>query len=151
MGSSVTRSAAFLFAGALLATAGVAHAQEAAPANPAQSASVGAELPWYQRFSASSGLTDTQPPPAVPDAPAWALSQRWGVTVDVREGQRLQGVDREVEPNQAAVGAYYQFTPRVRLGGELSVGEARNDSPIGSNQDDAETAAGVRIQSAFRF
>lgn len=135
----------------MLAAAGVASAQEAAPSRPEARASVGTSLPWYQRFSASNGVVDQESQSAVAVTPAWSLSQRWGVTVDVREAQRLQGVDRDFESNQAALGAFYQFTPRVRLGGELSVGEIRSDSPIDSNSEESEPAAGVRIQSAFRF
>ncbi len=130
-------------------TAGVAHAQEATPVEREQAR---AAAPWYQRFTHSNGLTETNPSLAG-DAvlpPAWTLNQRWGVTVDVREAE---APDRGVvapRADQAAVGAYYQFTPRVRVGGEVSVGAARGLAAE-PERGQEEPAAGVRIESAFRF
>jgi hypothetical protein len=72
--------------------------------------------------------------------------------VDVREAQRVQGVaEAGLQPDQTAVGAYYQFTPRVRLGGEVSLSAPRSEAPAVRPAEEAEPAAGVRIQSAFRF
>jgi hypothetical protein len=49
------------------------------------------------------------------------------------------------------VGAYYQFTPRLRVGGEVSVEEETPLAPVPNSIDEDETRAGVRIESAFRF
>lgn len=144
----MAKSLAWAIAGAVLATAGVARAQDA----PSEQQAAAAELPWYQHFTTSRGLSETLTGISENDRlapPSWTLTQRWGVTVDVREGQRL---DRgAVAEEQAAVGAYYQFTPRVRLGGELSLGATqREGAPAGVRHSEEETA-GVRIESAFRF
>jgi hypothetical protein len=126
-----------------LATAGAAHAQEVG-----QTAG-GTDLPWYQRFTSSTDLAE---PHAEAERlqPSWTLSQRWGVTVDVREAQRITSAT-ESRRDETAVGAYYQFTPRVRLGGELSLQTQRSDVAPTRQDEAQEPAAGVRIQSAFRF
>jgi hypothetical protein len=142
----VLKPAAWLIAGAVIATAGAAHAQEAVPGAAATSGSV----PWYQRFTASNSVTaDVTGNPEnvrLPD-PAWTLNQRWGVTLDVREAQRVDRLPETSRGDQTSVGAYYQFTPRMRLGGEVSV----EDTQRPGAREAEEPQAGVRIESAFRF
>lgn len=159
LGEAVGKHYAWVLAGAVLATAGVAHAQDnSAPTSAvADRNAVRAETPWYERFTTTHGVTETLTGSTENDrlpAPSWRLSDRWGVTVDVHQAQRI---DRALDPasreDQTAVGAYYQFTPRVRLGGEVSVGVPQ-DSPALSqaNHDDkTEPSAGVKLESAFRF
>lgn len=149
----MAKAAAWVFVGAaVFATAGVAHAQDTlAPAVDAPSASV----PWYQRFTTSTGLTENITGLTENDrdlAPEWTLSQRWGVTVDVREAQRVERSPDRLRTDQTAVGAYYQFTPRVRVGGEVSVETPQNltQSSVG-RAEATQSSAGVRLQSAFRF
>lgn len=143
--SEVAKSLAWVLAGAVIATAGVAHAQPAAPPLAAST-----ELPWFQRFTAAEGLTESLGD-STTIAPAWNLNQRWGVTVDLREADRIQRGPEGVEQNETAVGAYYQFTPRVRVGGEVSVGAAQRVTPVDPRRNGDEPAAGVRLESAFRF
>lgn len=144
------RPSAWVLAGAaVLATAGVAHAQDR-PAAGAEAASVA--VPWYQRFTTSTGVTESITGDSENDrilAPAWTLNQRWGVTVDVREAQRIERLP-EGRGDQTSVGAFYQFTPNVRVGGELSL---ETTAPPGSiaPREEEEPRAGVRIESAFRF
>lgn len=138
---------------AIMATAGVAHAQDrpVAPVAPGANAPVSA-VPWYQRFTTSSGVTETITGDVENDrlaAPSWTLNQRWGVTVDVQEAQRIERSPEGGRGDQTSVGAYYQFTPRLRVGGEVSV-EQTPLAPV-PTQDEEETRAGVRIESAFRF
>lgn len=146
---------AWVIAGAaVLATAGVAHAQER-PAVPAPAASGDSSAaPWYQRFTTSSGVTESITGERENDrafAPAWTLNQRWGVTVDVREAARIERSPELGHGDETSVGAYYQFTPSVRVGGEVSVetGSQAAISPVDPTRD--EPRAGVRIESAFRF
>lgn len=132
---------------------GVAHAQDrpVGVVAPGASAPTSA-VPWYQRFTTSSGVTETITGDTENDrlaAPTWTLDQRWGVTVDVREAQRIERSPEGGRGDQASVGAYYQFTPRLRVGGELSV-EQTPLAPVPA-PDEEETRAGVRIESAFRF
>ena len=135
-----------------MATAGAAHAQNNTAAVVAEAQSA---VPWYQRFTTSNGVTERIMGDAENDRllpPAWTLNQRWGVTVDVREAQRIERMPEGGRGDQTSVGAYYQFTPRVRLGGELSL--ESNELPgaaVVRRDDEEETRAGVRIESAFRF
>lgn len=149
------RPSAWVIAGAaVLASAGVAHAQDRTVAAAAQAespAATRAAVPWYQRFTTSTGVTEQITGESENDrhiAPAWTLNQRWGVTLDVREAERIERLP-ETGGDQASVGAYYQFTPRVRLGGEVSVQEP--EAPLGQTTTGDEPRAGVRIESAFRF
>lgn len=147
------RASAWVIAGAaVLATAGVAHAQERPAALPEADAARAA-VPWYQRFTTSNGVTETITGDSENDrlmAPAWTLNQRWGVTVDVREAQRIERSPEGGVGDQASVGAYYQFTPSLRVAGEVSVEERASLAAVpGQNEDEAR--AGVRIESQFRF
>lgn len=149
------KPSAWVIAGAaVLATTGVARAQDhAAPTVAAPGVSLGSAdaAPWYQRFTTSGGVTESITGETENDrapAPAWTLNQRWGVTVDVREARTVDRLAEGGRGDQTSVGAYYQFTPRVRVGGEVRVEGAR---PITAAPTDQEPRAGVRIESAFRF
>lgn len=138
-----------------MATAGVAQAQErvAAPVPAAQA--VDAAVPWYQRFTASNGVTESitgSGGDAATLAPAWTLNQRWGVTVDVREAQRIERAPDGGHGDQTSLGAYYQFTPNISLGGQLNVETtpAPGVAPVARDNQN-EPRADVRIESAFRF
>lgn len=150
----MAKTAAWLIAGAVIATAGAAHAQELN--TPQERAEVRAATPWYERFTTSTGLTENITGVAENDrflSPSWALSGRWGVTINVQEAQRAERGPEPIRPNQAAVGAYYQFTPRVRVGGEVSLQAPTADgNPVTRRNDDpAQPATGVKLESAFRF
>ncbi|HVZ99512.1 MAG TPA: hypothetical protein VG841_04280 [Caulobacterales bacterium] len=148
---------AWVVAGAVLATAGAAHAQGGPATNPVAERNAAArEMPWYERFTTSTGLTENlnnagQSSERIP-APTWRLNEHWGVSVDIREGQRLDQRLEGGREDQTSVGAYYQFTPRLRLGGEVSVGVPQTPALTSSRQQDKdEPSAGVRLESAFRF
>jgi hypothetical protein len=51
--------------------------------------------------------------------------------------------------DETAVGAYYQFTPNVRVGGQVSIG-TQSVQGVPQRRDE-ESAAGVKVESAFRF
>jgi hypothetical protein len=154
----VFKGSAWVIAGAaVLASTGVAHAQDRAPAAPVTASGVSAPasaVPWYQRCTTSSGVTEQITGESENDrllAPAWTLNQRWGVTLDVREAERIERLPEVSRGDQASVGAYYQFTPSMRVGGQLSV-ETEPTAPIAAQTPaDEEPNAGVRIESAFRF
>jgi len=142
-----------------MATTGVAHAQQ----RPAPSVNATTEarasdaaVPWYQRFTTSNGVTESITGVTENDrqlVPAWTLNQRWGVTVDVREAQRIERIPDAGRGDEASLGAYYQFTPRMRVGGQLSV-ETDNHNLTTTTPTDpnsGEPRADVRIESAFRF
>jgi hypothetical protein len=150
----VIKRSAWLLAGAVLATAGLAHAQEAPTLATEMNASRSA-VPWYQRFTTSNGLTETitgerENDRALPQA--WTLNQRWGVTVDVQEPAHVEHGPDGLRGQQTAVGAYYQFTPSARLGAEVRVEDSSAPSAALSTPNQrTEPDAGVRIESAFRF
>jgi len=147
-----------------LASAGVAHAQQR-PAAPSVAVTVPASeapaeasagVPWYQHFTTNTGLSQAMSGDSTNDqsiSPTWAMNPHWGVTVDVREAQRMERSLDGGHGNQTSVGAYYQFTPSVRLGGELSVETSPRpgtpDALIQRQLD--EPRANVKIESAFRF
>lgn len=142
------KPSAWAFVAAVVMTGGVAHAQD----TPAERAAVRAEVPWYERFTFSHGpsenMTGLGPSDRVAQ-PAWTLSQRWGVTVDVRQAERVQpDVTPALNGAETAVGAYYQFTPSVRVGGQVSLRNADVATPAAQQR---ESGAGVRLESAFRF
>ena len=151
------KPSAWVIAGAaVMATAGVAHAQQAPqPTTASEATATQAAVPWYQRFTTSSGVTESITGDAENDRilpPAWTLNQRWAVTMDVREGERIERSPEGGRGNQTSVGAYYQFTPNMRVGGELSVETPdRNNAISPANPQQDEPRADVRIESAFRF
>lgn len=149
------KPAALVFAGAVLA-AGAAHAQE--PVTPRLAPSVentASATPWYQRFTTSSGLTESVTGETENDRdlpPAWTMNQRWGVTLDVREATRIERLPEGGRGDQTSLGAYYQFTPRVRVGTEFSLESTqRPGASVVPQVDSDEPRAGVRVESAFRF
>jgi hypothetical protein len=109
-------------------------------------------VPWYLRFTTSSGVTESITGDRDANrlvTPGWNINQHWGVTVDVREAQRTERLLDSAQGDQASVGAYYQFTPSLRVGGAVNVEAPRQDSLTGSRG--AEPRADVRVESAFRF
>ena len=158
----MVKPSAWVIAGAaVLASAGVAHAQQRGVASQVVAPAAGADtggLPWYEHFTNTNGLTETLNGDAANDrsiAPSWTLNPHWGVTVDVREAQRIERSVDGGHGNQTSVGAYYQFTPSVRLGGELSLETApapgTPEAALLQQQDHNEPRANVKIESAFRF
>lgn len=136
-----------------MATAGVAHAQERQVAAPVTTnTETRAAVPWYQRFTTTNGVTESIAGGETDGdrllAPAWTLNQRWGVTVDVREAQRIERAP-EGRGDQTSLGAYYQFTPNMRVGGELNVETTPAPGAVAHTEE--EPRADVRIESAFRF
>jgi hypothetical protein len=151
----VFKPVAWVFAGAVLAAAGAAHAQQpAAPVLASPLAESAAGAPWYQRFTTSNGVTESITGESEDDRvlpQAWTMNQRWGVTVELREASRIDRLPEGGRGDQTSVGAYYQFTPRVRVGGEFSLESTQRPGASLAQRDQDEPRAGVRVESAFRF
>jgi len=149
----VFRPSVLLLAGAaVLATGGVALAQDR-PLAMTDAEATRAAVPWYQRFTTSNGVTESITGESENDSilpPSWTLNQRWGITVDVREAQRIERLPEGGRGDQTSVGAFYQFTPGVRVGGEVSL-ESTERPGAAPTAGRNETQADVRIESAFRF
>lgn len=148
------KSSAWLLAGAVLATAGVAHAQPTASV-ATQATETQAATPWYQRFTTSGGLTESitgseENEQILP--PAWTLNQRWGVTLDVQEAERIERSPEGGRGDQIAAGGYYRFTPSLSVGAQVSLETtpAPGAAPA-AREEREEPRAGVRVESAFRF
>ncbi|MGE0828341.1 MAG: NtrZ family periplasmic regulatory protein [Hyphomonadaceae bacterium] len=147
------RRSVMLLAGAVVLTAGIAAptaalAQESAADRDARRA----EVPWYERFTYNQGPSEQGVGLGPVDRrgqPTWEASQRWGVTVNLRDAERTPTVP--TAQDETAVGAYYQFTPSLRVGGAVSVGAVRNPLATQTTRDAEEPNAGVRLESAFRF
>ncbi len=139
-----------------------AGAAEAAPAaNSSVNSSVSrvgvpatAEAPWFQRYTSSAGAAEgvTLAPGAgegVNRSLTWAPSARWGVTLNMREQPAAEAA---APGSESSVQAFYHFTPRLRVGGEVSVAAPAAPGPVAAPRGAAEEAsAGVKLESAFKF
>lgn len=133
---------------AVVASTGVASAQ-----TRADRTAVAAEVPWYERFTYSSGVSEPPPSwstvnPRAAGAPV-APTARWGMTLNLGEQERLSSAESISPREEAAVGAFYRVTPSVRVGGRVSV--APQPVSPGVRRAQEEPAAGVKLESAFRF
>ncbi len=134
---------------AFAASGGTAFAQSTL----AERTATAAEVPWYERFTYSSGAAEAPPSwstinPRDPSAPV--ASARWGFTVNVGEEERLRTAESITPRGESAVGAFYRFSPRVRVGGQVSVAP-QPVTPGATRREQAEETAGVKLESAFRF
>lgn len=134
---------------AVVASSGVASAQ-----TRADRTAVAAEVPWYERFTYSSGVSE--PPPAwsttnprAAGAPI-APTARWGMTLNLGEQERLSRAESISPREEAAVGAFFRVTPSVRVGGRVSVAP-QPVTPGAARRAEEEPSAGVKLESAFRF
>lgn len=126
-----------------------------------------AEVPWYERFTftpgspttglqagglqtggdRAAGWTSTNP-----RAPATADSTApWGMMFNVGEGEKGPVAGAQDTRKEAAVGAYFRFTPRFTVGGRVSVAEPKASTQTDPRRDRQDGDAGVKLESAFRF
>jgi hypothetical protein len=132
-------------------TVGTAHAAEtkkapvAAPASQSQ-----AQAPWFQRFTASAGATEgahLAPGQAQTEQTiTWQANDKWNLTLNLKDADRTKVTSRD----EAAVGAFYHFTPSIRVGGEVAVADTPNAAKT-TPKDDKDQAATVKLESAFKF
>lgn len=103
------------------------------------------EIPWYERFSNSVVPGSYGDLPTLDERTRLTVapSPRWGLSLD--RGQQ-EGFTLRTSREEAAVSAYFQFTPRLRVGGRLSVTEQAPNRVV-----PAESNSSVRIESAFKF
>ncbi len=136
----------------MAAGAGVASAEELKGAARAFKP-LAEETPWFERFTASNA---TEAASATPLAQAertmsWSPSARWGITLNLKDTDRTK---TSATRDEAAVGAFYDFTPRLRVGGELRVADPNAMAAAGPGAKGgirSEPTAGVKLESAFRF
>lgn len=114
-----------------------------------------APIKWYESFASTADKDiDKEARLVAPTTEtdefglAWSGKGRWGLTLDMT---RRSGDDVRLLPEQEiSAGAFYQFTPRFRLGGGISIGGEKLTSDS-SRWVDQENETGVRIESAFSF
>ncbi|MEO1785779.1 MAG: NtrZ family periplasmic regulatory protein [Pseudomonadota bacterium] len=75
----------------------------------------------------------------------WLKTGRWELTLDLTSRDAISPLPRE----EMAAGATYQITPRLSVGGDVTVGAQELDDQ--SEWDDQDIEAGIKLRSAFRF
>lgn len=112
-----------------------------------------ADLPWYRSFTLRSNeeVADGAFLPLNKPDVEFRASSQWGVTIGLPEQDPLL----ETKDRMSA-GAFYDISPRIRLGGELSFtapGELRVSTPTDHAlpMGPGEEAPSVRIESSIRF
>jgi hypothetical protein len=136
---------------AVAASAGVAHAEPAKPAAVVKpAATVSSEIPWFERFTASTTDQGAKVNTAGAQDQTFTgmVSSHWGFSVNMKDADRSKTAPRE----EAAIGAFFDFTPRIRLGGEVRVADpVVGGAPGSAGAAPKEQSAGVKLESAFRF
>ncbi|MEE9380769.1 MAG: hypothetical protein V3V03_05125 [Hyphomonadaceae bacterium] len=140
-----------VFCGAMLAIPALA--QEAAPgieiAAPILSDTEDATPEWYKRFTFGSQIDESPIWKALPNNEfglAWTKGERWSLNIDLSRHNEGTPLPHE----EMSAGATFKITPRISVGGQLSIGERRNeDTSLAEDEQQVET--GIRLQSAFKF
>ncbi|VAV88322.1 hypothetical protein MNBD_ALPHA06-456 [hydrothermal vent metagenome] len=110
------------------------------------------EMPWYRSFTVRSSDVSNGAfvPLKQPDIEIRASSQ-WGITVGLEEQDPVLDM-----ADRMSAGAFYEFSPRFRLGGELTFtapGDLRVSTPENSvipvRPIDEEPM--IRIESSIKF
>jgi len=126
-------------------------ARESAPQpSPAQAAlsepdtGSASALPWYERFTVAPSESYAVWG-AAPREFQLEAGERWGVTLGYSEGGRSV---QDFSLDDFSAGAFFEFSERVRVGGEL-----RFTSPEEEifGEDSERKAPELRFESAFRF
>ena len=136
-----------------------AMAEQGVPEMPAPSISEtdAAEPDWFQRFNfntpgAEISLWETRPSQTF--NLAWIQGDRWSLSLDLTSRDSDSLLARE----EMMAEAEFRITPRISVGGELTIGSASGDLNLGAEEldttsqlDDQEIEAGIRLRSAFKF
>jgi len=103
---------------------------------------------WFSSFTQFSGADESpiwQLRPERDVSLAWTKGQRWSLNIDLKQRDDNSPLPRE----EMRAGATFRLTPRISVGGELSVGAQELDDTTAWEQQQLET--GIRLQSAFKF
>ena len=127
-------------------------AQEAVPGMdvgaPVLSETDDAAPDWYRQFTFGSAADESPIWKSLPDkelAFAWTKGDRWSLNIDL--ARRDEGTP--LPHQEMSAGATFKITPRISVGGKLSVGASRvDDSAL---PEDQQVDTGIRLQSAFKF
>ena len=107
-----------------------------------------AQPDWYRQFTLSSP-SDTTPiwqgAPSKEVRLAWIKGDRWQLSVDMTSRPEDSPLARE----EMRAGAEFRITPRISVGGELTLGATELDELRQLQNETIET--GIRLRSAFKF
>lgn len=127
-----------------------AMAQQDVPEMPAPTISETdqAEPEWFQKFSFNSAQLSSpiwQTEPSQTFNLAWVKGDRWSLSLDLTSRDGGSPLPRE----EMAAEAEFRITPRISVGGELSIGAEELDDT--AQWEEQEIEAGIRLRSAFKF
>jgi hypothetical protein len=125
---------------------------------PAQAQVAGAtstpneRAPWYERFTFGTEASRSDVPRARPRSEVRVSPQsRWGVSFGVQEeptGPAMRS--RQRERTGTTAGAFFEVTPRVRVGGQVVVPNQAEDEAWRASEP-RRRQPGLKVESAFRF
>lgn len=125
-----------------------AAADELAMDAPTLAETEDAKPDWYRQFTISNpsgGLQAWETEPTRDVNFAWVKGERWQVNIDLTSRPDTSPLPRE----QVSAGATFRLTPRISIGGAVSIGSDELDNNSVWEDEDVET--GIRLQSAFKF
>lgn len=134
--------------GALAAMPAAAQTDAMELSAPKASETEKAEPDWYRQFTLNS---PTDEAPIWQGAPnkevrlAWVEGERWQLSVDLTSRPDGSPLARE----EMRAGADFRITPRISVGGVLTLGA--NDEQSLQQFQSEEIEAGIRLRSAFKF
>lgn len=142
-----------MFAASLVAIGAFAlpaMAQQDVPEMPAPSISETdqAEPAWFQQFNLSNDSINSpiwQSRPSQTFNLAWIKGDRWSLSLDLTSRDADSPLPRE----EMLAEAEFRITPRITVGGELTIGAEELDDT--AQWEDQDIEAGIRLRSAFKF
>lgn len=103
---------------------------------------------WFKSFTQISGADESpifQLSPERDVSLSWTKGTRWALSIDLKTRDEASPLPRE----EMRAGATFRLTPRISVGGEVSVGAQELDDRALWEEEQLET--GIRLQSAFKF
>lgn len=107
-----------------------------------------AEPDWFQKFSFATSDIETpiwQARASQTFNLAWIKGNRWSLSLDLTSRDEESPLPRE----EMLAEAEFRITPRISVGGELSIAAEELDDT--AQWEDQEIEAGIRLRSAFKF
>jgi len=103
---------------------------------------------WYQQFTIPDRTDlapDWQTQPQDRLELQWLKGDQWSLSINLTTRYDDSVLPRE----EMQAGAEFQLTPRITLGGEVSIGAEELDDTAAWESQDMQT--GIRLRSAFKF
>ena len=111
-----------------------------------------AQPDWYRQFTLNAPNTSIEVPDSAlqsePDTDLrleWRQTGRWRFSVDLRSRPDQSPLPRE----EMSAGATFNITPRISIGGDVSLGAEELNGRSALSGEELET--GIRLRSAFKF